>query len=96
MTCFSVDKYYKRFVLIFWSIYYYYTHFSAKAFVKSPSSASSRSSSSNESLLGGRKNQMRRKISKEVGRTVASTVPELVKILGGTHIIERVCFFICI
>ena len=38
------------------------------------------------------KNQMRRKITKVVGKSMAATVPELVKILGGSKVIEKVFF----
>ena len=46
--------------------------------------------SSSSSMTGGSKNQMRRKLSKGLGKSVAATVPELVKILGGTTVIEKV------
>jgi len=46
--------------------------------------------SSTSNTGGGSKNQMRRKLSKSFGKSMAATVPELVKILGGSKVIEKV------
>ena len=45
-------------------------------------------------IAASNKNQMRRKVSKGTIKSMAATVPELVKILGGNNVIEKVLYLL--